>query len=117
MPSALAELITERSLVPNTPSAFERTSRSSSVGIGFISWTPFASSSRPLSILMKGTTPLAISAAGVGTRGLIRMHQFDKVELVKITAPEHSFAELEALTADGGRQGGGGGGRGHARRE
>lgn len=39
-------------------------------------------------------------AAGVGTRGLIRVHQFDKVELVKITAPETSFAELESLTAD-----------------
>ncbi len=37
-------------------------------------------------------------AAGVGTRGLIRMHQFDKVELVKITPPETSMAELEALT-------------------
>ncbi len=39
-------------------------------------------------------------AAGLGTRGLIRMHQFDKVELVKICAPENSAAELEALTAD-----------------
>ncbi len=39
-------------------------------------------------------------AAGLGTRGLIRMHQFDKVELVKITTPESSFAELETLTAD-----------------
>jgi seryl-tRNA synthetase len=39
-------------------------------------------------------------AAGVGTRGLIRMHQFDKVELVKITTPETSYDELEALTAD-----------------
>ena len=39
-------------------------------------------------------------AAGVGTRGLIRMHQFDKVELVKICAPENSYAELDALTAD-----------------
>lgn len=39
-------------------------------------------------------------SAGLGTRGLIRMHQFDKVELVKITAPETSNAELEALTAD-----------------
>ena len=39
-------------------------------------------------------------AAGVGTRGLIRMHQFDKVELVKITTPESSFADLESLTAD-----------------
>ena len=39
-------------------------------------------------------------AAGVGTRGLIRMHQFDKVELVKICLPENSDAEHEALTAD-----------------
>jgi seryl-tRNA synthetase len=39
-------------------------------------------------------------AAGVGTRGLIRMHQFDKVELVKICAPEDSESELETLTRD-----------------
>ncbi len=39
-------------------------------------------------------------AAGLGTRGLIRMHQFDKVELVKICRPEESAAELESLTAD-----------------
>ena len=39
-------------------------------------------------------------SAGLGTRGLIRMHQFDKVELVKVTTPETSDAELEALTAD-----------------
>lgn len=39
-------------------------------------------------------------ASGLGTRGLIRMHQFDKVELVKICRPEESAAELESLTAD-----------------
>jgi seryl-tRNA synthetase len=39
-------------------------------------------------------------AAGLGTRGLIRMHQFDKVELVKICRPENSMQELETLTAD-----------------
>ena len=39
-------------------------------------------------------------SAGLGTRGLIRVHQFDKVELVKIVKPETSFAELESLTAD-----------------
>ncbi len=39
-------------------------------------------------------------SAGLGTRGLIRTHQFDKVELVKITTPENSFAELETLTAN-----------------
>jgi len=39
-------------------------------------------------------------AAGRDTRGLIRQHQFNKVELVKFTRPEESFAELEKLTAD-----------------
>lgn len=39
-------------------------------------------------------------AAGVGTRGLIRVHQFDKVELVRFATPDASFAELETLTAD-----------------
>ncbi len=33
-------------------------------------------------------------------RGLIRQHQFDKVELVKFTTPETSYDELEALTAN-----------------
>ncbi len=39
-------------------------------------------------------------AAGRDTRGIIRVHQFDKVELVKIVAPETSYQELESLTAD-----------------
>ncbi len=39
-------------------------------------------------------------SAGRETRGIIRVHQFDKVELVKITAPENSFSEHDALTAD-----------------
>ncbi len=39
-------------------------------------------------------------AAGLGTRGLIRVHQFNKVELVKITTPKNAFAELETLTAN-----------------
>jgi seryl-tRNA synthetase len=39
-------------------------------------------------------------AAGRETRGLIRVHQFDKVELVKITAAEKSYEELESLAAD-----------------
>jgi len=39
-------------------------------------------------------------AAGKDTRGLIRQHQFDKVELVKITTPETSFAELETMRQD-----------------
>jgi seryl-tRNA synthetase len=37
---------------------------------------------------------------GADVRGLIRQHQFDKVELVKFTAPEQSYDELDALTAD-----------------
>ena len=37
---------------------------------------------------------------GKDTRGLIRQHQFDKVELVKFTRPEDSVAELESLLAD-----------------
>src|SRR5213592_2258142 len=39
-------------------------------------------------------------SAGRETRGIIRVHQFDKVELVKITTPESSNEEHEALTAD-----------------
>ncbi len=39
-------------------------------------------------------------SAGRETRGIIRVHQFDKVELVKITAPENSYSEHESLTAD-----------------
>jgi seryl-tRNA synthetase len=39
-------------------------------------------------------------AAGRETRGIIRVHQFDKVELVKITAPEKSYEELESLAGD-----------------
>lgn len=37
-------------------------------------------------------------SAGRDTRGLIRQHQFNKVELVKFTKPEDSYAELESLT-------------------
>ena len=39
-------------------------------------------------------------AAGRDTRGLIRQHQFNKVELVKFVIPEDSYAELEKLTND-----------------
>jgi len=39
-------------------------------------------------------------AAGRDTRGLIRQHQFNKVELVKYVKPEDSYAELEKLTAE-----------------
>jgi seryl-tRNA synthetase len=54
-----------------------------------------------LPIKMTAYTPCFRSEAGShgkDTRGLIRQHQFDKVELVKITRPEGSYDELEALT-------------------
>jgi seryl-tRNA synthetase len=37
---------------------------------------------------------------GQETRGLVRVHQFDKVEMVKFVAPETSYDELESLTSD-----------------
>lgn len=39
-------------------------------------------------------------SAGKDTRGLIRQHQFNKVELVKFAKPENSYEELEKLTRD-----------------
>ena len=39
-------------------------------------------------------------SAGRDTRGLIRQHQFNKVELVKFCLPENSYDELESLTRD-----------------
>jgi seryl-tRNA synthetase len=48
-------------------------------------------------------TPCFRREAGAGgreTRGIIRVHQFDKVELVKITTPGRSYDELESLTVD-----------------
>lgn len=39
-------------------------------------------------------------SAGRDTRGLIRQHQFNKVELVKFSLPENSYEELEKLTRD-----------------
>ncbi len=56
---------------------------------------------RLLPLLYTAYTPCFRSEAGsygADVRGLIRQHQFDKVELVKFTAPEHSYDELEALT-------------------
>lgn len=56
-----------------------------------------------LPIKMTAYTPCFRSEAGSygkDTRGLIRQHQFDKVELVKITLPEDSYEELEKLTRD-----------------
>ncbi|MYM59899.1 serine--tRNA ligase [Vibrio sp. OCN044] len=54
-----------------------------------------------LPIKMTAHTPCFRSEAGSygrDTRGLIRMHQFDKVELIQITKPEDSMAALEELT-------------------
>ncbi len=39
-------------------------------------------------------------AAGVGTRGMIRVHQFDKVELIKVVKPEAGYDELERMVAN-----------------
>lgn len=39
-------------------------------------------------------------SAGRDTRGIIRQHQFNKVEMVKFSKPEDSYAELESLTND-----------------
>lgn len=54
-----------------------------------------------LPIKMTAYTPCFRSEAGSygkDVRGLIRQHQFDKVELVKLTRPEDSYQELESLT-------------------
>ena len=56
---------------------------------------------RELPIRHTAHTPCFRSEAGSygqDVRGLIRQHQFDKVELVKLTTPEQSYAELETLT-------------------
>jgi seryl-tRNA synthetase len=58
---------------------------------------------RQLPLKYTSYTPCFRSEAGsygADVRGLIRQHQFDKVELVKFTTPETSFDELEALTAN-----------------
>lgn len=54
-----------------------------------------------LPMKMAAYTPCFRSEAGSygrDTRGLIRQHQFEKVELVKLTLPENSYDELESLT-------------------
>jgi seryl-tRNA synthetase len=58
---------------------------------------------RLLPIRYASYTPCFRSEAGsygADVRGLIRQHQFDKVELVKFATPEQSYDELEALTAN-----------------
>ncbi len=56
-----------------------------------------------LPIHLCACTPCFRSEAGSygrDVRGIIRQHQFQKVELVKVTRPDQSYAELEKLTAD-----------------
>jgi seryl-tRNA synthetase len=58
---------------------------------------------RALPLKFTAYTPCFRSEAGsygADVRGLIRQHQFNKVELVKFTTPDQSYDELEALTAD-----------------
>jgi seryl-tRNA synthetase len=58
---------------------------------------------RTLPLKYTAYTPCFRSEAGsygAEVRGLIRQHQFDKVELVKFTTPEQSYGELESLTRD-----------------
>ncbi len=58
---------------------------------------------KDLTISYTAYTPCFRSEAGSygrDVRGLIRQHQFDKVELVKLTKPEDSYAALEELTAN-----------------
>jgi seryl-tRNA synthetase len=58
---------------------------------------------RKLPLKYAAYTPCFRSEAGsygADVRGLIRQHQFDKVELVKFTTPEGSYDELESLTAN-----------------
>ena len=58
---------------------------------------------RDLPLKYTTSTPCFRSEAGSygqDTRGLIRQHQFNKVELVKFARPESSYEELESLTAD-----------------
>ncbi len=60
-------------------------------------------SEEDLPIYMVSYTPCYRREAGSygkDVRGIIRQHQFNKVELVKIVKPEHSYEELEKLTAD-----------------
>ena len=58
---------------------------------------------QPLPVLLTAYTPCfrrEAGAAGKGTRGLIRVHQFDKVEMVRFVEPSTSYEALETLTAN-----------------
>lgn len=58
---------------------------------------------RPLPVCLTAYTPCfrrEAGSAGKDTRGILRVHQFDKVEMVKFVEPEKSYAELELLLKD-----------------
>jgi seryl-tRNA synthetase len=58
---------------------------------------------RPLPVYFTAYTPCfrrEAGSAGKETRGILRVHQFDKVEMVKFTSPETSYAELETLVGN-----------------
>jgi seryl-tRNA synthetase len=58
---------------------------------------------QPLPVYLTAYTPCfrrEAGSAGRETRGLIRVHQFDKVEMVKFVSPETSYTELESLVAN-----------------
>jgi seryl-tRNA synthetase len=71
--------------VPLTNQVRETILDESQLPLRFTAWTPCFRSEA--------------GAAGRDTRGMIRMHQFSKVELVSITTPEQSVAEHERMTA------------------
>ena len=56
-----------------------------------------------LPLYLTGYTPCfrrEAGAAGKDTRGIIRMHQFNKIEMVKLARPDESYTELELLVSD-----------------
>jgi len=58
---------------------------------------------RPLPVYLTAYTPCfrrEAGSAGKDTRGILRVHQFDKVEMVKFVEPEKSYDELELLVKD-----------------
>jgi len=58
---------------------------------------------RPLPVYLTAYTPCfrrEAGSAGKETRGILRVHQFDKVEMVKFVEPETSYAELETLVTN-----------------
>src|ERR1051325_8270567 len=72
--------------VPVTNIHREETLDASELPMKFVSYTPCFRSEA--------------GSYGRDTRGVIRQHQFDKVELVKLSLPENSYEELEGLTRD-----------------